>query len=254
MNYTVEDLLPLYYSQLCHGCNGLNCNTKQCRSCAEFIYKDRQKADIDLICTELAFDYEMDLGLYFSVTDELTHQDIPFVEGGIDKKITKSNIDEFIKAKINFHLNKSVEPQFQQFKNGFKMSMPQILNSFKYFDLDILVSGTQVLNWSALKTNTTYANGFSANSPSVTMFWSIFDSLDEKAKGLLLQFITGCARAPAGGLEAVNIVIQRSGDISKLPTSHTCFNTLVLPDYQNEHRMKEALQICSSNAEGFGLI
>lgn len=196
----------------------------------------------------------LDLGLYFSATDEITHQDIPIIKGGLDKKVTKSNIDEFIKAKINFHLNSSVEQEFEQFKNGFKMSMPRILNSFKYFDLDILVSGTQVLNWSALKTNTTYANGFNANSPSVKIFWNIFDSMDDKEKGLLLQFITGCARAPAGGLEAVNIVIQRSGDVRKLPTSHTCFNTLVLPDYQSEQKMKEALHICSSNAEGFGLI
>ncbi|KAK8889247.1 Ubiquitin-protein ligase E3A [Tritrichomonas musculus] len=204
--------------------------------------KDDQEAD------------DLGLELYFTTTDDVTHREVPIVPDGLNKKVTKSNLEEFINAKINFELNENVKQEFQQFKEGFKMSMPQILNSFKYFDLDVLVSGTQVLNWSALKTNTTYANGFTANSPSVVMFWKIFDSLDDKQKGLLLQFITGCARAPAGGLEAVNIVIQRSGDVSKLPTSHTCFNTFVLPDYENELKMKEALQICSSNAEGFGLI
>ena len=43
------------------------------------------------------------------------------------------------------------------------------------------------------------------------------------------------------------------GDSSKLPTSHTCFNTLLLPEYATLERMRERLRLAIMNAEGFGL-
>lgn len=44
------------------------------------------------------------------------------------------------------------------------------------------------------------------------------------------QFTTGSDRAPVGGLGRLPLLIQRSGpDTEHLPTSHTCFNALLLP-------------------------
>ena len=38
-------------------------------------------------------------------------------------------------------------------------------------------------------------------------------------------------------------IIQRDGpDSQKLPTSHTCFNTLLLPSYRTKATMAEALR------------
>jgi hypothetical protein len=47
----------------------------------------------------------------------------------------------------------------------------------------------------------------------------------------------GCVRAPkwqvpVGGLEHIQFVIaKQGGDEDRLPTSHTCFNVLMLPEY-----------------------
>jgi len=38
-----------------------------------------------------------------------------------------------------------------------------------------------------------------------------------------------------------------------LPEAHTCFNQLILPEYQNKEILKKKLIIAISNAEGFGL-
>ena len=43
------------------------------------------------------------------------------------------------------------------------------------------------------------------------------------------------------------------GDSSKLPTSHTCFNTLLLPGYGSAAKLEERLRLAIMNAEGFGL-
>jgi hypothetical protein len=61
-------------------------------------------------------------------------------------------------------------------------------------------------------------------------------------------------RAPIGGLGALKCVIQRDGpDSNKLPTSHTCFNTLLLPEYASKQKMLDRIKLAVMNAEGFGL-
>jgi ubiquitin-protein ligase E3 A len=57
-----------------------------------------------------------------------------------------------------------------------------------------------------------------------------------------------------GGLAKLPIVVQRGGpDTSRLPTSHTCFNTLLLPEYSSRDKMQDRLHTAIGNAQGFGL-
>ena len=53
---------------------------------------------------------------------------------------------------------------------------------------------------------------------------------------------------------ACRCVLQRDGpDSQKLPTSHTCFNTLLLPSYRSKEVMANRLKLAIMNSEGFGL-
>jgi ubiquitin-protein ligase E3 A len=71
----------------------------------------------------------------------------------------------------------------------------------------------------------------------------------------LLFFATGSDRAPIGGLSKLGLVITRQGpDSEKLPTAHTCFNHLILPEYSTKEKLKEKLKKAINNAEGFGLL
>ena len=48
--------------------------------------------------------------------------------------------------------------------------------------------------------------------------------------------------------------LQRSGpDCERLPTAHTCFNILLLPDYCTRAKMRERILLAIENAQGFGL-
>lgn len=76
--------------------------------------------------------------------------------------------------------------------------------------------------------------------------------LDEKKK--FLKFFTGSDRAPIGGLGTLRCLVQRDGpDSNKLPTSHTCFNTLLLPEYASKAKLAHMLRLAILNSEGFGL-
>lgn len=61
-------------------------------------------------------------------------------------------------------------------------------------------------------------------------------------------------RAPVGGLGKLTLIIQRFGpDSDRLPTAHTCFNYLLLPEYSSEEKLKSRLLTAIENAQGFGL-
>jgi ubiquitin-protein ligase E3 A len=75
---------------------------------------------------------------------------------------------------------------------------------------------------------------------------------DEKKK--FLQFTTGCDRAPVSGLKTLPLYVGRHGpDTDRLPTAHTCFNHLLVPEYISKEKFRIKLLTAIQNAEGFGL-
>ena len=60
---------------------------------------------------------------------------------------------------------------------------------------------------------------------------------------------------PIGGLGDLTLVISKNGDSDEqLPTSHTCFNHLLLPEYSTFQILKNRLLTAIQNAQGFGLL
>ena len=77
----------------------------------------------------------------------------------------------------------------------------------------------------------------------------------KKKKKKFLSFVTGCDRAPIDGLGSLTITVTNGGsDLNQLPTAHTCFNNLILPDYKDKQKMKKSLLTAINYSEGFGLI
>ena len=51
------------------------------------------------------------------------------------------------------------------------------------------------------------------------------------------------------------ITVSNGGtDLKQLPSAHTCFNNLILPDYKDKEKMKKAILTAINYSEGFGLI
>lgn len=73
----------------------------------------------------------------------------------------------------------------------------------------------------------------------------------------LLQFTTGCSQLPAGGFAELNpkFHITSSPTFGNLPTAHTCFNQICMPDYDSFQQFDRALRIAiTEGSEGFGMI
>jgi len=71
------------------------------------------------------------------------------------------------------------------------------------------------------------------------------------------QFCTGSALLPPGGFSALKPLLQISwggGERGSLPTSHTCFNMIVLPDAENYQQLERVLLTAvREGSEGFML-
>lgn len=208
---------------------------------------------------------ELDSEVYNSLQNILSYEGdveslfLPFAYGDVqfsddeEKLVTNDNREEFVNCVTNYILNTSIEKQFEQFKQGFIQCAGKIvLSLFRPEELVLLVSGRDELNFYALMKATKYNDGYNQDSPTVRTFWRIvFTRLSEEEKKKLLFFVTASPRAPIGGLGAVPFVISRDGDKNHLPTSHTCFFMLVLPDEPDEEKLYQKILIAIQNSEGF---
>jgi ubiquitin-protein ligase E3 A len=180
-------------------------------------------------------------------------------EGGSEIPVTRSNVKEYVHLYCKYVLQDSIASMARAFLKGFGMvvlTRSPALRLFRAEELELLVVGSQELDFDALEKNTTYEGGYSESSTTVRMFWDVAKALSPAEKGLLLMFATGSSKAPVGGLGAAKFrfKIQRSGpDSPQLPTAHTCFNTLLIPDYKDKDKMRARLLLAIQNSEGFGL-
>lgn len=130
---------------------------------------------------------------------------------------------------------------------------------------------------SDLEETTLYEGGYRKNTPVIRYFWNFAHALPRASQQKLLQFTTGSDRVPVGGLGKLKLTITRNGSDSdryyikifitifllynlndallfRLPTAHTCFNVLLLPEYSSQEKLDERLSKAINYAEGFGMI
>ena len=97
--------------------------------------------------------------------------------------------------------------------------------------------------------------------PVVKALWAAVAAFDDALQRDFLMFVTGSKTAPMGGLGALrppahaSFKVQRAGpDSDALPTSHTCFNTLLLPEYDPPSKVAKLLEYAVREGhEGFAL-
>lgn len=184
-----------------------------------------------------------------------THTSFELIQGGEDIPVTEENRREFVDLYVDFFLNRSVHAQFEAFAKGFLMLCGgPALQLFSATELERLVCGNPCLDFDGLIKGSRYEGGYHAEHRVVQWLWQVVNEFDAEDKKLFLKFFTGSDRAPIGGLGNLRCIIQRDGpDSSKLPTSHTCFNTLLLPSYRSREKLADRLKLAISNSEGFGL-
>ena len=199
----------------------------------------------DMFCLNFALNW-MDLG---------RERTIELRPGGSSITVNQENKEEYVRLYVKWLLEESIHAQYDAFERGFMRIMQNsTLDFLSPEELELLVVGTPELDFSALEANAEYEGGYDCNSEVVKHFWHFVKSCDTDTQLKLLKFATGSSKAPIGGLGELTFKIQRAGpDSMQLPTSHTCFNTLLLPEYSSYDKLAERLGRAILECEGFGL-
>ena len=200
---------------------------------------------------------EEELDTNFTVVDDKFGERIvvPLKPGGENIMINNFNKSEYVELYVDWFFNKSIDEYFRSFEKGFyKVFNRNLTKILTPQELELIICGTQILDFHELKIACVYED-FEKNSETIKYFWEILFDFNEEEKKKFLSFVTGCDRAPIDGLGSLQITVTNGGsDINQLPTAHTCFNNLILPDYKNKERLKQKILNAINYSEGFGLI
>ncbi|XP_071018078.1 ubiquitin-protein ligase E3A-like isoform X1 [Oncorhynchus clarkii lewisi] len=209
-------------------------------------------------------DYEGDVEEDMMITFQISQTDLfgdpityDLKENGDKIPVSADNRKEFVSLYSDYILNKSVERQFKAFRRGFQMVTNEspLKCLFRPEEVELLICGSRNLDFHALEETTEYDGGYNKDCRIIKDFWETVHSFGEEDKRLFLQFTTGTDRAPVGGLGKLKMIIAKNGpDTDRLPTSHTCFNALLLPEYDAKEKLKERLLKAITYAKGFGML
>ena len=187
--------------------------------------------------------------LEIAVFDDGTHPDVLFTGEGTDEKIV---------TKLNY-VHEDKEEALGLIVSGFHDIVPResVVGLFSPADLRLVLSGPglDLADW---QHNARYGLNVNAASDRVVWFWHLVESMDDATRRLLLRFVTGSTQVPAGGFSRLDpaFTIEGEGrDVSvmapgappgefeshRLPSAHTCTNTLDLPNYPTPELLAEKL-------------
>ncbi|KAI5707004.1 hypothetical protein M8J76_014059 [Diaphorina citri] len=198
---------------------------------------------------------EEDMGLTFQVSLEEYGRMKTFKlkKNGENITVTNQNRQEYVDLYLNWILNKSIYSRFKAFYLGFhSVCASNALIMLRPEEVEMLVCGTNNLDFNELRKVTEY-DGYYPDELYIEYFWEILNSFSEDLKKKFLLFTTGSDRVSVGGMGQMTFKITRTSNKSNLPMAHTCFNQLVLPEYETKEKLKHKLYIAIANAEGFGI-
>jgi alpha-tubulin suppressor-like RCC1 family protein len=191
------------------------------------------------------------------------------ITNGSNIAVTGENRHLYVDKMVDWILDRSISSQFQQLYDGFtRVIDPSCLLLLRAEELEQLMVGTPHLDFHELETSTEYISAnvggdqttgsgsvsWGPGHPTIKAFWEVVHDLEFENKQKLLLFITGSKKAPLGGLKNLGLKIQRMcPDSDALPTSHTCFNILMLPEYASKAKLEDRLLKAIHECEGFGL-
>ncbi|PPQ65093.1 hypothetical protein CVT24_003054 [Panaeolus cyanescens] len=179
--------------------------------------------------------------------------------GGSDIQVTEENKKEYVELIVEYRISRRVKEQFDAFMSGFSELIPQdLITVFDERELELLIGGMSEIDVDDWTKFTDY-RGYEVNDEVIQWFWKCVRSWPPERKSRLLQFATGTSRIPVNGFKDLQgsdgprrFTIEKSGDPSQLPKSHTCFNRIDLPPYKDYASLEQKLTLAVEETVGFG--
>eukprot|EP00615_Pteridomonas_danica_P012269 CAMPEP_0114368320 /NCGR_PEP_ID=MMETSP0101-20121206/30742_1 /TAXON_ID=38822 ORGANISM="Pteridomonas danica, Strain PT" /NCGR_SAMPLE_ID=MMETSP0101 /ASSEMBLY_ACC=CAM_ASM_000211 /LENGTH=579 /DNA_ID=CAMNT_0001518431 /DNA_START=1328 /DNA_END=3067 /DNA_ORIENTATION=+ len=196
--------------------------------------------------------------------------------------VTNDNIDEYIELRWKKRVISDISEQLKYFIQGIDDVFPRSkLNVFNISELELLMSGINMIDINDWKEYTQYTGEFIRPPPPInrtnaishllgrggvrsggdrvgrghqgkviSWFWEWVNELSQIDRQRLLRFCTGSSGVPIGGFAQLlgndgrvcHFTLQSLPyDDKAFPRAHTCFNRIDLPLYKTKEELKEVL-------------
>lgn len=175
-------------------------------------------------------------------------------ENGRDIPVTDLNKTEYVDLMVQWRTEFGVKAQLDALMEGLASLIP--LTAIRVFDLGelrMLMNGKPTIDVEELRACTVFQGGYSEHSQVVLWLWQALREFTQETRGVFLKFMTGTNKVPLDGFEPPLNLTKSDLDPHALPRTHTCFNQLVLPEYESYAVLVEKLMFAIQNAEGFEL-
>jgi len=186
---------------------------------------------------------------------------VDLIPDGQKIPVTDETKHEYVKLLAHHRMTTAIRKQIESFLDAFHELVPaELISIFDAQEVELLISGLPEIDVDDMRGHCDY-HGYRPSDPLINWFWAALKTFSKEEKALFLQFVTGTSKVPldgfkalqgADGVKRLNIHRAYGGDVA-LPTAHTCFNQLDLPEYSSEDILREKLLLAiREGSEGFG--
>ena len=198
-------------------------------------------------------------------------KEVELIPGGSKISLSNENKNLFIEKIIYVETLMRYEEQIKRMRNGFLSLFGEEINIFKPEEFDFLISGQRTIDLEDWKKNTIYKGHYNENNQTIKYFWQVLSELSQNDLFIFYFFCTSSTHVPLDGfnsLKGVNNKIQKftiepklnlsfnedKDNEFKLIEAKTCFNRILLPEYNSKEEMKKCINIILGNdTQYFGL-
>ena len=189
--------------------------------------------------------------LNFTVT-QYDQSTVELCPDGANVPVTIENREEYIALRALWHINGSVQPMLDAFREGFHEAVPlKILSIFESEELPKVINGSTEFSVAFLKKRTRYEL-CGTQTREIRWLWNWLESSSEQVIKGFLRFTTGSARIPFNDRHWF-LTVNRPFGSDVLPRASTCSNTIYIPLYGTYKQMAKFMTIAVlEGSEGFG--
>jgi len=176
------------------------------------------------------------------------------VQGGADKIVDKSNVEDYLQRIATHYLNPRKGELVKAFRQGFEAVIP--INILKKHtrpnELHYLTRGVEEVTGEKVLRVITFQNA----SPIVVSYFKQFLlESDQETLRKFLRFATGASSLPVDPSDISIVVEFKKRDVDQLPVAHTCLHRIDLPEYKSFIQLRNKINTALNYAsEGFGIL
>jgi hypothetical protein len=191
--------------------------------------------------------------------DELDMVMAPLMQSGSTDEVSLENRDAQFASMIDNVVTNSSPDKFQAITDGFLAVIPRdLLTGLTPEDLRAFIRGDPEIDIADFRRHCNVGGGYAMDSPQIEWLFTVLEEYDQPMRSRFLRFVTGRNILPTGGFGALGRQIRFDlrnrtswrGQVL-LPTTHTCFQSMDLPEYESLDELRRMLTMAINfDAEG----